>query len=284
MTLNSVAVSIASGDSELKRMEIGRVGGRSFSGSLIDTRRAIKREGRFRTTLLSASAAEALEHYLLGEGWHFPFQSDLYSEDTLLGPATGYTASLGTSAPSPVYSGDSYRLQVNSGTTLSYAAGLGTHWTLMAWIWNNDASDWEHHVRLSDDSASVSTPTFKTYKDGVLVASSTTNPLVPYAMNYSGANAQLLGKDHDGGGNENAHFEDFVVLPWTATQAMITAWAARTSQFSPLPKLDLGGTIMREATTTEVRATIEGVKHVQGYVDGAWDPAAREISFRLEEV
>lgn len=272
MTINGWSVGIADKNAKMRREEIGLMDGRAFSGQQHDTRRAVKRTGQFATAVLSEDDGEALENLLTGIGWHFPFDVDLYSEDTRLGPASGYTASIGSTSPSPKFG--VRRLAVSSSTSIRWDAKLGTSYTLMAWIWNG--SSWDHWIRRVDDSTGSAVTTL--WKNG------TSGQANLYAITVSGTSVYLQGKNPTTGANATTYFDDLVVLPWVASASQIAAWSSATSAFSPLPKLDLGGDVIRDGTSIEVRGRVTDVSIEQAMVGGVWVDNARRVSFTMLEV
>lgn len=273
LTLNGWAVGVANGNAKMRREEVGLQEGRAFTGQQHDTRRAVKRTGQFTTTVLSEDDGDALENLLTGIGWHFPFDADLYSEDTRLSPSSGYTATLGTTSPSPKFG--TKRMGVPSATTISWPCGLSTNYTVMAWIWNG--TTWDHWIRRSDDT--TGTPVVTLWKNG---ASGQPNL---YAMTVSSGSVNLLGRNPTTNATGvTIYFDDLVVLPWVASASQIAAWSAATSAFSPIPKLDLAGDVVRDGSAIEVRAKVTDVVLTQAMVDGTWTDNARRVSFTLLEV
>lgn len=272
LALNGWAVGIRSGNAKLRREEIGLTEGRAFTGQQHDTRRAVKRTGQFVAALASEDDGEALENLLTGTGWHMPFDVDLYSEDTRLGPVAGYTASLGSTTPSPKFGAK--RLLVPSGTSIAWGAGLGTNYTAMVWVWNG--TSWDHWIRRSDDSSGSTVVTL--WKNG------TSGQANLYSLVVTAGSVYLQGKNPSTGTNAATYFDDLVVLPWVASASQIAAWSAAATAFSPLPKLDLSGDVLRESGTTEVRGKVSDVSYGQAMINGVWQDNARVVSFQLLEV
>jgi hypothetical protein len=268
MTLNGQTIDIADQSASFGTDEIARNEARTLSGSKVDSRTTIKRRGEFTTTYLTEDEGEALRHLLLGEGWHFPFDSDLYSEDTLLGPIAGYTATLGTSTPSPVYGAK--RIKVPSGTTISFNVALTGSYTLMGNVYVTD--EWDIFVKIYDASTSTTT-VWEQGAPGSTVAT----------MDVSSTHPRLLGKS-PAGVNGDTFIDDFVVLPWAATSTQAIAWMTRAAAFSAIPKLDLDGDVLREGGPIEVRAKITDDKFHQVKIGSTWYDNARQLKFILEEV
>lgn len=268
LSLNGWEVEVADNAAALEFVEVGASEGRGFAGTNRSTRRALKRKGEFTATPLSNADGSGLIRLLNGEGWHFPFDSDLYSEDTLLNPTTGYTATLGTATPSPKFG--TKRLTVPSATTIAWDCALSTSYTLACWFWNGAA--WEHWVRRSD--AGVVT----LWKDG------TSGQAACGFMKVSSTSAQLLGRNAADDGNAAAYIDDLVVLPWSASDGQIAAWCAATAAFSALPKLDLAGDVLREGGTIEVRGKVSAGKFLQARLSGTWSTTNRVVTFSVEEV
>lgn len=272
LSLNGWSVGIADRNAKLRREEVGLMEGRAFSGMQHDTRRAVKRTGQFTTGVLGEDDGDALENLLTGLGWHFPFDQDLYSEDTKLGPSAGYTATLGTTTPTPKFG--TRRLSVPSGSTILWPAGLGSNYTVMAWIWNG--SSWDHWIRRSDDSSGSVVTTL--YKNGV-----SGQPAL-YSLTVSGGAVYLSGRNPATNASATTYYDDLVVLPWVASAGQLAAWSSAASPFSPIPKLDLSGDVLREASSIEVRGKVTDVVYEQAMVGGVWQDNARRVSFSLLEV
>jgi hypothetical protein len=84
--------------------------------------------------------------------------------------------------------------------------------------------------------------------------------------------------------SQDNYFDDLVILPWVASAGQIAVWSAAAAAFSPLPKLDLAGDVIREAGPIEVRGKPGDTRFVQANVGGAWATNARRVTFTLEEV
>lgn len=242
----------------------------SYRGYLRDAVRARRRTWKFTVPVDTAANGDALADFILGRGHHFAFDTSLYS-DGGLGPQSGYAASLGTAAPAPKFG--SRRVQVNSATTLSWVMSVPRtgSWT-MAWWFYNGAS-WDHWAVTSNNT------TLTYYKNGV----GTTAP-GNYSVTESSGNGtfSLLGKNV-AGTNQNSQFDDLVILPWPATSTMVTAWAAATSAFHPLPYLYLSGDVLTETGPVQVRGAVRSLPMSQGAPSSGWANNLRSVDVELVE-
>lgn len=271
LSINGWDVPIEPSNADIRPEEVARTDARAFTAAMLDTRRGEKLRGEFTTSLLSMADADALKNLLLGRGWHFPFDGDLYSEDTGLSPQTGYTATLGTTTPSPKFG--THRCKVPSATSLYYNTGLGNSYTIMGWIWSGAA--WEHWARVSDGS--TSSPTVTCYKSGSVVANN-------YAMTVTSGYAYLNGKVPSTGSNSDAYFDDIVVLPWAVSAGQLAAWSVAANAFSALPKIDVGGDVLRDYGTVEMRGRVGGGKLFMARLSSGWSDNAQRVQFTVEEV
>ncbi len=283
LNVNNFNVPILDGQARKKRNEFGIAGGRGFTGQLIDTRRALKRDWEFQTPVLLKSKAEAIEFLIQGLGYHFPYDEDLFSARTGLGPNPGYGAfTLATAAPVPKFGAK--RLNIPSGGEMVYnipgacdIAGVAS--TMMAWI---DVAGTYHHYVLRIDGEETSSR----FKDGVATA----DLLGTFSIDAGLENFKVRGKEPVASANAVVALDDLVILNWFVSTEMITAFAAATRPFSDMPLLEVKGDSLDESTTdptdngpVSVRGNLGGTSFVQAVIEGAFGKAQQEVTFTLDE-
>lgn len=106
LRLNGWTVPVQAESTNEEPIEIGDRE-RAFDGTLLNTRRAIKRRWTCRTTMVRELISRALRGLVFGEGHAFPFDADLYSTKGLAPlSSTGVTVRLGTAADGAPVSGE----------------------------------------------------------------------------------------------------------------------------------------------------------------------------------
>ena len=274
LTLNGWEVSVAH-EKAAEKFEIIGQGSRSFLGTYRDTRRAEKRIWSITTPPIVEATAEAVKGLVLGHGWHWNFNSDLYAENKGLAPDTGYEATLSatqtkfSSAYSCHLDGDA-----GAGANVEYDCGVTGDYTISVWQYDTGAAAWAHLVVVYDADTTTATKYINNS------SGSTINCIVVAA-----GVVELEGEDPDGN-NEDVYYDDLVICPYKWPAGLITAvYNGGTGlEFSGLPRLNMGGDITKTDTAIEVVGSLNGSSLTQGYVDGTWHDNLRTLTFDLIEV
>lgn len=286
MTLDGWTVPIRHEASAHEPDEIGE-GSRAYDGDWRDSVRARRTiYGPFQTTWMNLADSELLWFLLTGQGWHLPFQTDLYAAVKCAGPATGYAGTTISSAQSKAAFG-SYSMKVTGGSTgPAYDFSLDERidgrtgdWSVDFWQY---IAAWKHYCFVYD----ADTTTYTHYVDGAVDASPDANEIAyRNAMVASGV-VTFIGKKASDNSASDAYYVDGVVMPCKFTQAMVTArYASGTGlEFSDLPYVDLRGDVRKSATGIACRAFNVKQTHSQMVMDGAWSDQVRSTTFSLRSV
>ncbi len=253
LAINGISFSVANGNASADEVVIGE-SGRAFDGTLIATTRAFKREWKLKTALLTWAAAEALKDLLRGKGHRWSFDSDLYSDKGLA--ATGAGVSVGTSAPAPKYGAG--RATVTNGSTASFAASLGSSWTVCVWKWNG--ASWDHWIKTSGGSQ---------WKNGATDATATA------WLAVSSGTLTLTGDGAD------RYYDDVVALPYVVPSDWPAQIYAAGVAFSALPKLNATGDMVGSSGAT-VFGEVGGTAFAQASVS-SWAQNNEAFDFVLRE-
>lgn len=237
------------------------------------------------TPVIEAADADELEGMALGLGYAFGFDTGLYSGRTSLGPNAGYTAALGTTAPTPKYG--TRRLNVNSsGGAVAWAVDLpvSNQWTAMWWhnLNNSPANTWTHYAVVNDGGQ------WTVYTDGaVTYGPSGTPPTSPgnFSQAVSGdvLTFSLLGKQVNGTNSAVAYFDDLVILPWAASAELVAAVDASARAYPAPPFVEVSGDCV-DGDVVLCSLAVTSQTGVQAVMGGAWKTTLRSVSFRVEEV
>ena len=252
LELNGWTVPVAAGSVSEEPVEIGERD-RAFDGTYRSSIRAVKRRWRMKTVPMIRSDAEALRGLLLGLGHYWSFDTDLYSSKGL-GPVAGYSATQSST-------GGRFGGKV-SVTSISYAAGLPSSWTVLVSRWSGTA--WEKYAVRSDGAK---------WKDGAR-----NDALSTTWLSVSGGTVTLTGT--------STSFDELIVLPYLATDAQIQAWHALTVPFSALPRINATGDLVQRTASSPlvVQCQVMNEEIVQFAKGGAWHKDGKVIEFVLEEV
>lgn len=266
ITVNGLQLGIANDNADESADEIGERG-RAFSGALLSSVRASKREWVMRTPPIGSATATAWIGLLRGYGHHWGFDDSTYYPYSSKG--LGYTTLVGTltrrtATPSPKFGSAYIRLTAGGSLTYGVQVPLSSPWALMVWRYESGA--WHHYIKCSDGTK---------YKDGAVYGS---------AINFLDmlATAAILG---DAASIAPQDFDDFVAVPFVIPASWAAVLGVATSAFSDLPRLTVAGDFV-EDTSVEVEGSEVSGKYVQFYDDsaGVWDGAGRELSFTISEV
>lgn len=258
LTINGFPIAVADQGASDDEEIIGEES-RALDGSLRHVGRGVKRVWNLRSVLDTYANSETVKKLLRPQsnGFHFPFNTDLYSSK-----GTNYSGaggSIGAAAPSPKFGAG--RAAITSGNTLTFSTALTGSWTLGVWKW--DGSSWDHWIKTSAGTQ---------WKNGVLDVTATT------WFGVSSNSAFLTG---DGA---TRYYDDLVCLPFLVLSTWPALWYARSVAFSSLPKLLLGGGIIDGGTEVEVMGRIGTTTKRQAVISGSWVQNAQEFDFTLSEV
>lgn len=253
LTLNGVEIPVLDGNASRSRVLIGERG-RAFDGTFRSSVRARKRQWSLATPVVTKAEADAIVGLVEGQGHHWSFDADLYSDKGLVG--TGAGASVGTTSPSPKFGAG--RLGITTGNTATFALSLGGAWTVMVWQW--DGAAWDHYVVTSAGHKWV---------NGIRNDAATTTWLAVSSgtLTLSAPSAA-------------AYYDDLVALPYVIPAAWAEVWGVATSAFSALPRLAMAGDI----GTATVEGELGAEAYTQAQVDGGWRDNALTVEFTLSEV
>lgn len=238
--------------------EIGGANVRSYGGSLMSSRRALKRSYTAESPLMSEADALAWQSLLMGEGHHFSFDSGLYSSKGL-GPDAGYTASQNTSASK--FGAGQLSVDDTDGE-ITYAAQLGSVWTLM--FYRFESAAWVHYVITSAGSKWV---------DGVQDDMATTTWISVSSGSVTITNAT----------GSAVLYDDLVAVPYLFLSAWPALRSAATAAWGATPSLAATGELIKGGSAT-VRAQLGDTKITQGLLSGAWEQNLHSFPVTLTEV
>lgn len=278
LTLNGIAWPVSVEGLKASIIEIGYKG-RSISGSMIGTRRAIKRQWKGKTPPLSPTDAAAFKAMLIGQGQHWSFDAAtatqaVYSDKGYLLSGTIPTQ---PNPPPPKFGANS--IQIGSAATLSayffdLAGNFASILSYVVWFWNGTA--WDGYAgSLINGGSTV------TYKNGALLGSP------PGFLAYfggGGAGYFGIGGYSAAGVAQASSFDDLVVLPYLARPADLAAWSTETVPFSALPALTPGGDLMEAPTPAAVYGSVGDVQELS-FSDGiSFYDNGQVVGFTLDEV
>lgn len=241
--------------------EIGGSRVRSYGGSLMSSRRALKRSYSVGSSLMLESEARAWQGLLLGEGHYWSFNSSLYSSKGL-GPDAGYNASFSASGGK---FGAGRLIVPDSTGTISFDTRLGNNWTVM--LYRKESGVWVHYVVNSDGD---------NWRNGVL-----NGGIVDPAdfLDVSGGGAVTLFEldvsDRD--------FDDLVAVPYVFLPAWSALRSAATQAWGATPSLSATGELIHGGSAT-VRAELGETEIVQALMSGAWEQNLQRFPVTLTEV
>jgi hypothetical protein len=278
LRIDGFDIPVLAGSGRVEESEVGSID-RAEDGQLRDFIRVRPRVWRVNVPFTTWAKSDALQNLVRGRGHHIPFDTS-YASDGGVGPNSGYAGcSLSTSAPSPKFG--TRRLAITSaaaGMTFTVACPLGDQWTLMFWLYTAATAVWKHYAVTKDG-----TGTTVKYVNGVAGAT-----LANYTVTVTGTSGSfnIQGKDN-AGTNNLVHYDDLVILPWAATAQMVAAWAAQTVAFSPLPRLNLQGTFISDATVNRqvtVRGNVGGITTAEAHLGGTYYANLQAVELTFTEV
>jgi len=251
--------------------EPGMLMSRSVAATLRKHRRAIKTGVRIDTVPLTEADAEMLEGLILGLGYSFHFDSDLYSALTGLGPNAGYAGVLSDTSPMV----GTRSLYLTSGQAVGWSTGFTGDYSIMAWC-KHDSDGWtvRHRAYVYDADAASGVQ----YKNSAVVTEG-----VGYFTMASGL-LTMLAKDV-GGSAAACNYDDLVVVPYKLDAETI-AWhynGGTPFAFPDLPRLSVTGDVFKSATPKTMIGNVGEQPYVHGNL-GSFAANNRSLSIELFEV
>lgn len=264
LTINQHAIEILDGSAADETPIIIGDEGRSFSGGLLPSRRAIKRSWGGTTPPKLYDEGEAIRRLCLGEGHHWSFDdsSDWHYSSRGLNVDSETGATHKTSAPSPKFGGGYIELAAT--VQLEWQGGtlFTDEWTVMVWKWDG-ASAWEHWI--IDDAGNK-------WLDGVATATA-----IPF-LTVDAAGGIILG---DSGSGAPEQFDDLVALPYRIGNLLAASFGVATRAFSDLPFLELSGEIVNNKVVDVVGTAI--ASPLQFNNAGTWVQNGRRVRVAFDE-
>ena len=274
LTINSITLPIALGSSAYDRKKIGEMT-RAIDGTILKTVTAIKNEWQMTTAPKIATTAEALASLVDGEGYSWSFDVDLYSDGKGLGKSASTGATRTTASPAPKFGAGQLNLAATTGT-ITYPTNLGSYWTVMVWRSIN-AGAWNHWIVRNSNGTVLS------WLNGVADAAA-----IPSWMSVAAGSLTLANTS-----GTADQYDDLVALPYlipsdgTATASVdnwAPTWGTLTAAFPALPKLSIGGTMLRNSVALTVQGETTRMKNMGFQSGGAWQANGKTMDFRIEEV
>ncbi len=267
LKLNGITVPVSAKDTKGKRIVIGDRG-RSLAGRVLETRQSEPRTWQMSTVTRSQQESKALEGMLFGDGHHFSFDTDLYSELKGLGPSSG-TGTITASGQYGSYLALSAVQQVVWPTgRLEEAGGVGSY-TIMIF---EGVGVWTHYIIVRQEDGTINK-----WVDGV---------------SNDAASTPFVGVDSSGdlfvGDAANAYeVDDLVFMPYAVPTSWIAGLYAEhsTRAWPNMPQMRLDGEVVYDHYTTvesdpdSIQTTVNAAPF-----NGSWDKVAQEVAFSIEEV
>jgi hypothetical protein len=263
LTLNGISVDCYLDGTEISRVRFGE-SSRAFSGTPRRSWRATKREWRLHTGPLSNTDADAFQRLIDGEGHHWSFDLDHYSDKGLSASSANGTVTAGNAK------WGSSRLRCNNVVEGFQIANPNSAWTVMFFRSTNATTTaYTHYVIRSDATKWV---------DGVQNNGASTSAF------FSNSGTSTLTFNLGNGAALN-DFDDVVFLPYTPpTSWMPTLYTFNNAQaFSALPRLTATGTVLKNATLTVLGEVMNASPVEFRDTSGTWT-AGLSFEFVLREV
>jgi hypothetical protein len=228
---------------------------RAFSGGLIDTVRARKQSLHFKTPPLAFSVTTALRGLLHGDGHHWSFNVDFYSDKGLT-----YSANTDVIGISGSLTGLGAYADFAAARDMTWTPGYTADWTVIAWEYNSTGPVYTHWVVCSNSTQ---------YSNGVTTGS----PPAWLTVNTGAGTVKISGV---------TKIADFAMVPYI----MPATWAANLFAlghvpFSSLPNLNATGDLVASSMT--VLGTVGGASLEMVQSSGTYGVAER-LDFTLDEV
>lgn len=259
------AVGIKNGEAKMEPVIIGDAA-RSFSGSPLSTRRAIKRDWSVTTALAPAEDCKFLIALIQGMGHTWDFDATDVNDEYLYSSKGLKPVSVGSVVQNTSNTKfGAGRVQIPASAELHYETGYEDDWTIMGWkgtsggvythyIVNSNGHKWVDGVR--NDGAS--TPFFEIDSDGTLSI---------------GDNTQLV----------TQYFDDVIVIEEAISDTWAEDFGVMTSAFGAMPKFRVRGDMVLN-NIYQVEGYDVSVSYTAGIWEGSWNSDLMEVSFTMHEV
>jgi hypothetical protein len=264
LSINGVTLRIAVDSVSMSYVEVGGEAARSPAGELVGGPSTTKREWRMTTTPVPVSEVDAWVGLIEGKGHVFPLDDDFYS-------SRGRGPSSISGVPLPNLHGfdtkwGSGRLSAPSDSSVHWAIGLGSTWTLFGWTSGYYAgTSWTHSIIRSDGGL---------WLDGTYVP-----PAFGVGEFFvAGGDFVVVGAD-----GSDWYFDDVVALPYAVPDAWSAGMYGRhgANAWSALPRVLAEGTFAPSPVT--VRGRVTDSKAVRFFSGGALT-TGYALEFTLREV
>lgn len=214
-----------------------------------------KRSWSMVTPLLDLDYAEALVYMLQGQGHHWSFNSDLYSDKGL----TNVSGSWARASAAGKFGAD--YVIASTDIEIDFGAAYGQNWSVG--VWELVGGTWEHHLKRSDGT---------TWEDGV-------EGTYAWAGNIDLDITGLLTL-------ANGSYDDLVVTPYEVSDEVATGWPM-SDPWGSNPYLRFRGDIYDRKTSSsstmvEVGCTDVTLSHTMVGAAGRTSMKA-SVSFTIQE-
>lgn len=264
LTLNEITIPVSVEDTKEEVQYLGEME-HADSGKLLETRQAEVRVFFGKTTLLENAEGEALKRLLKGQGYHWSFDSDTYSDGKKLAGTEEGTVTAGTASGKfdahLVLDAETSGGAADGGR-ITYGAGLTNKYTVMFWHYNG--STWDHWAMWDDGSY---------WKNG------TSTGTTPPGVSVDGSGNLVLGDR-----TTEYKLDDVVALPFRlATSWLEGELGPPTQAWSDMPHLLMNGDFSNneqvEVQCREPRVIPQGRRNTSG----TWEKYGHIIQFELVE-
>jgi len=267
LTLGGLDVPIRDGTTGQEYEAVGGYGQHAHSGNFRAESRGLIDGLTMTTKQLTYAEISKLRSWLLGLGFSWSFDVDLFSHNGL-GPDGGFSAVI-------TLSGGAFAgyVTVSAAGTLAFSVVIAAPYTFGVWK-QIGGGGWVHYV-LTDDGTTV-----LQYKNGAPHTPSGADDIALWASLVAGV-LTVEGKDIDGAAF-NSDYDDLFVVPWVASAADVAAWYANANAFSPLSAHTMSGAIIGDDVRTVNITSLQGGV-LQFGDSGGWHQNAQQLTFSLRE-
>ena len=226
-------------------------------GSAVRSEQGTKLDFEFNSLPMSAADAHAWANLIRGHGHRFGFET--FYAASGLGPVAGYVgATLITTHPK--FGTKNLNLAATTGT-ISFAAALGSFWTVL--VWRYESAAWHHYTVNSAGQKWV---------DGVRNDAATTTWLSVTSGTATIANTSGAAVEYD----------ELVLLPFVTPTSWPEVWGVSAVAFSDLARLNVTGDAVAESGTRVMIGGTGSIKVLASKLDGAaWSAANRVLPIQL---
>ena len=231
LTISGFEIPISAEGISVERLAYGQQEV-AYSGAQQPQRWGTSRVYTMASPVTTRTEAETLSGLIGGDGHFMAFDTTFFSSKGL-GPNTGYTATISATGGAV---GGGYA-QVTSAQTMAYTFQSDYSRTMM--VCKKESGTWFHYALVFDAELGTTVQ----YKNGAPHTPVGTDNITNW-FGYSNNVWTLSGKDI-AGSNANALYDQFVIVPYAMTSAMVAAFDTEILttglSFSPLPLLRCAG-------------------------------------------